>query len=286
MIFNICKCSINDFHPLFDDLIQVLAASLTDLGYECMLSVNNTQSNTINILIGSTMFDERLASRLLENPCIIYQMEILDDTCGHLKSFPYYLDLLRRAIAIWEYSPSNKVYLESKGFTNVFYCPPGYHPVANKIRWTTQRDYDFIFFGAMSERRLRFLKMLSVRGFKVAAISEKNKLFGIERDKVISRAKVVLNLHFFDNIYTLETVRISYLLSNKAVVISEKSDHDPYNSAVIFASYSDLLNRCIDAIHSPSSLDELAQSGFRAIARLDMRKILENTIFPLGIDRK
>ena len=281
MIFNICKLSINDFHHLFDDLIEVLAASLMDLGYECTVSINNTYADRINILIGSTIFNQELANRLLANPCVIYQMEILDDEHGHLKAYPYYFDLLSRAVAIWEYSPKNKVFLESKGFSNIFYVPPGYHPISKKILWPNEREYDFIFIGAMSERRVKFLHKLSDRGYRVAAISEKNKAFGQKRDEIIARSKIIVNVHCFENIKTLETVRISYLLANKALVISEESDHDPYDGAIIYSKYDDLVDCCEKTINNSSDLEDMAENGFQAISRIDMKAIVGNAVLRL-----
>lgn len=283
MIFNICKLSINDFHYLFDDLIEVMVASLVDLGHECTVSINNTYADRINILIGSIIFNQELANRLLTNPCIIYQMEILDDEYGHLKSYPYYLDLLGRAVAIWEYSPSNKVFLESKGFSNILYVPPGYHPISEKILWPKDREYDFIFVGSVSERRIEFLHRLSDRGFKVAAIFEKNKAFGQKRDEIIARSKIIVNVHCFDNIKTLETVRISYLLANKALVISEESDHDPYDGSVIYAKYEDLIDCCEKTLNNSSGLEDIAENGFQAITKLDMRTIVKNAVLQLRL---
>lgn len=46
-----------------------------------------------------------------------------------------------------------------------------------------------------------------------------------ERDKTIAQAKIVINLHYYDNAI-LETARLSYLLSNQCIIVSEKSD-DP-----------------------------------------------------------
>lgn len=282
MRFNICKVAINDYHHLFDDLIEVLAASLMDLGYQCTVSINNTYSDAMNILIGSIIFDQELVNQLLVNPSIIYQMEILSDEYGHLKQYPNYLGLLGRASAIWEYSPSNKLFLESKGFKNVFYVPPGHHPITKKINWSSQRDYDFIFVGSMSGRRKQFLDELSDQGFKVAAICEKNKAFGKKRDEIIARSKIVVNVHCFEDIKTLETVRISYLLANKAVIISEESDHDPYDGAVAYAKYEDLIGCCATTLNNMNGLQRRAEDGFQAISRLDMTSIVRNVVFDMS----
>ena len=41
-----------------------------------------------------------------------------------------------------------------------------------------------------------------------------------KRDYILNRSKIVLNINYYDN-SVLETARLSYLIANKAFVISE-----------------------------------------------------------------
>lgn len=282
--FNVCKIAINDFHHLFDDLMLSVAASLRDLGYECSMTVNEMSSDAINILIGSIMFDEVLTSSQLTQPYIVYQMEILDDHQGHLKNYPKYLDFLSRALSVWDYSPRNFEYLKSKGLKNVVYVPPGYQSACENFSWhESPHEFDFLFIGSLSQRRSAFLESLIKKGYRVGAITENNGAFGEARDQVVANSKIIVNVHCFDDLDVLETVRLSYLLTNHAVVISEASDHDPYGGAVGFANYVDLAAYCISVLEDAPSLKERSKQGYLAIKNIDMSSIVRRALRNIDI---
>jgi len=282
--FNICKIQVNKFHHLFDDLVSTLSASLKDLGHQCTVSSNEMRSDAINILIGSIMFDDHLISSHLTQPYIVYQLEILDDELGHLKNYPQYLGFLSRALAVWDYSPKNFSYLKSKGIQNVEYVPPGYHSVSEKLTWRNSgHQFDFLFIGSLSPRRAIFLEGLAKRGYEVGAITGDNGAFGIKRDQLIASSKILVNLHCFDDLNTLETVRISYLLTNGAVVISEASDHDPYDGAIGYAKYDELIDYCASVLTKEEDLQKRSADGYAAIKKIDMKDSVEKALINLHL---
>jgi hypothetical protein len=282
--FNICKICINDFHQLFDDLVHSLVASLVDLGHECSVSINNIKPDAINILIGTLIADHLLTSSTLSAPYIVYQLEILDDELGHLKNYPNYLGFLSRALSVWDYSPKNIEFLKAKGIKNVEYVPPGYHAVCEKFNYQdSQHQFDFLFIGSYSPRRLLFLENLANKGCKVGAVAVNNSAFGSKRDQLIATSKVIVNVHCFDDLINLETARISYLLTNHAVVISEESDHDPYNGAIGYAKYDELVDYCMSALDGSPSLKERSDRGYEAIKAIDMRDLVRNALLAIKL---
>lgn len=282
--FNICKVAINDFHQLFDDLVFSVAASLTDLGHDCSTSINELRPDAINILIGSIMFNQPLISSHLTHPYIVYQMEILDDELGHLKNYPDYLNFLSRALSVWDYSPKNFNYLQSKGLKNIAYVPPGYHSICEKFSWhESPHQFDFLFIGSLSDRRASFLEALTNTGYRVGAITESNGAFGEMRDQLVLNSKIIVNVHCFDNLDVLETVRISYLLTNHAVVISEVSDHDPYNGSILYAKYEDMVDKCCSLLKSGQNLQKQSDDGYAAIRLIDMKASIATALNEAGI---
>jgi len=282
--FNICKIQVNEFHHLFDDLVSTLSASLIDLGHQCTVSSNEMRSDAINILIGSIMFNDQLISSHLTQPYMVYQLEILDEELGHLKKYPQYLGFLSRALSVWDYSPKNFDYLRSKGILNVEYVPPGYHSVSEKLTWRNSgHQFDFLFIGSLSTRRAIFLEGIAKRGYKVGAITEDNRAFGDKRDQLIAGSKIIVNVHCFDDLNTLETVRISYLLTNGAVVISEVSDHDPYEGAIGYAKYDELLDYCGSVLSNEESLQKRSADGYAAIKKIDMKNSVEKALINLQL---
>ena len=89
--------------------------------------------------------------------------------------------------------------------------------------------------------------------------------YGKERDDLIARAKVVLNVHFYEA-KVLEMVRVSYLLANRCCVLSEISsdpeEDDALSTGVAFAAYDDLVARAQELVADPALRQRIAQRGF------------------------
>ena len=65
-------------------------------------------------------------------------------------------------------------------------------------------------------------------------------VYGKERDAWIAQSKIVLNVHYY-NVKIFEAVRISYLLNNRVIVLSEESGINPYQGVAIpMTSYENI----------------------------------------------
>ena len=60
-------------------------------------------------------------------------------------------------------------------------------------------------------------------GLRLVVLDAGTPTFGKERDALIARSRVVLNLHQYDT-HIFEQVRVNYLLINGKVVVSEVAD--------------------------------------------------------------
>jgi hypothetical protein len=140
-----------------------------------------------------------------------------------------YLDTLRRSIAVFDYSTINIGNLQRMGISlgSLFYVPMGIIPSYRdylRQRGVTlpalaSRPIDVIFYGDIhNERRQRMLTELN-QHFRVQVI---NNLFGVELYKALVQAKVVVNIHYYENAL-LETTRIFECLSLGIPIVSETS---------------------------------------------------------------
>jgi hypothetical protein len=88
-------------------------------------------------------------------------------------------------------------------------------------------------------------------------------LYGADRDALVARSKIVLNLHFYDS-KIFEVVRVSYLLTNGACVVSE-SGLDPteneFAGALAFAPYEALADTCTPLVNDASARAWLREGG-------------------------
>jgi hypothetical protein len=131
-----------------------------------------------------------------------------------------YFEMLRNSFAIFDYSVDNIRYLAGNGVNTkqVYYLPVGYLQ-GYAVEPAPEEDHDVVFYGDVNcQRRRDFLDALRAR-FKVKVLSE---VFGEELRQELSRAKVVVNIHYYEGAL-LETTRIWECLSLGRLVVSEAS---------------------------------------------------------------
>lgn len=161
-----------------------------------------------------------------------------------------YITNLRRAMCVWDFSPRNCEYFQEKGivcFNVRTRVPMGiFFPGSSSMRKhfsSRVKDIDVLFYGAPCPRRENLEKEFKRTNLRV--VFRFNDLFQDEREDLISRSKVVLNIHYWPSA-SLETHRVEYLCSRGKCVISERSSDSEldseYSGSVAFAHFSRIVN--------------------------------------------
>lgn len=176
-------------------------------------------SNKLHIVICPQMFSS------LPPVYIAYQME---QSVSSRWFNARYFRLLNNSLAVLDYSIKNIIFLEENGFQykKLFYLPV----FSNRItRMVQAYEYDVIFYGDVQiPRRKETLQRLAAK-FKLKII---NNLFGNDLYDEIAKARIVLNLHYYEDAL-LESTRIFEALSLGKFVISEtSSDMEEYKHLV------------------------------------------------------
>lgn len=279
-------CYYND--DAFFEIATALNEALNKKGYSSQLisriplSQQQESNNQRDLYIMLGLNNE---TPFLPRYYIAYQFEQTGNQ--HSWFSESYLRKLRGAMEIWDYSLKNiqnmKTYPE---IPKVRYVPLGYMPCLTRIKKnipTSRKKYDILFYGSSCPRRDRIIKELREAGLKKIYYGQYS-LWGEERDRLISESKIVLNLHYYPN-PILEVSRLTYLLSNNAFVISERS-LDPildreYNDMVVFSDEKDIIEKCQYYLDHPMKMDEfVAQSAkkFRSEAMSYLTKIPNNVL--------
>lgn len=155
-----------------------------------------------------------------------------------------YLHTLEHSIAIADYSLKNIRFLQENGlsYKQIFFIP-----ISNVSNFSERFDlkseepeYDVVFYGDINNaRRKAFLDVIGKK-FKLLIVSE---VFGEALYQQLKRAKVVVNIHYYDNAL-LETTRIFESLSLGLHVISEESsdmdEHIYLRDRVSFTELGDI----------------------------------------------
>jgi glycosyltransferase involved in cell wall biosynthesis len=284
LAFNICLVTFNE-HRVFDNTIRVLHDALIDLGHTCTIKEDEVEIGAINIVIGAVVWRAKHGSLgFLESvPYVLYQFEQLFEDSGTMKEIPEYVELLKAADQILEYSPSNVEYLSKMGFSaKTIYLPPSFHRSLETFHPSQSPNIDVLLVGSHSERRDRIMGELRSKG--LVAVHAFN-VYGDELINYMKRAKILINIHWTDGVNALETMRISYALANRCFVISEVGDHNPYRNGVVYADYEALVGTCLEYLGpSADKRAAIATEGYLEYRRSDFVADLRNAIQQMPID--
>jgi tetratricopeptide (TPR) repeat protein len=264
-----------DHGATFSEVIETVTGGLRALGAEVSQHVNKLLPGPQVLLFGSHLLPAEEARRVPAGS-IIYNLEQIDGASSWCS--PTYLDLLKRC-QVWDYSRRNIESLLRLGVkTRPKHVPIGYVPELTRIAPSPDQDIDVLFYGSMNERRARVMGQLEDLGLNAHAVFG---VYGPERDALIARAKVVLNLHFYET-SIFELVRVSYLLANHKAVVAEcrpgtEIDED-MRDAVRTARYEDVAAACAELVANPGARHELGERGFARMAARDEAGILSQAL--------
>ena len=156
-----------------------------------------------------------------------------------------YLNQLNHAFAVFDYSQVNLGYFTSNGlsYRQMYLMPVGFHP-EYAARYgggaAADKEYDVLFYGdANNQRRREFIARIEQK-YRVKVISN---LFGEELYAELRKARVVVNIHYYEGAL-LETTRIHEALSLDCLIVSESStdiaEHQGLHDVVDFVDIGDV----------------------------------------------
>jgi hypothetical protein len=241
----------------FREVAESIHHGLSALGHDSVLTTEGRLPGRQHLVLGANLLTAYPLA--LGQDAILYNLEQV--TPGSHWFRQQDIDLFRRC-RMWDYSPKNVVALEALGVKVERVLPVGYAPELTRIRFTEPRDIDVLFFGSINLRRRLVINRMRAAGLKVHAVSG---VYGQERDALIGRSKLLLNVHFYES-KILEIVRVSYLLANRCAVLSE-TGADPYEEAaltggVAFAPYEKLVEEACALVAAPARREALSRRGF------------------------
>lgn len=176
-----------------------------------------------------------------------------------------YFQRLHDAAHVFDYSLTNIAFLQEHQlpFKQLHYMPIGILPSSQPQQHTDfEYEYEVAFYGDPNcERRQLFLKKLQ-ENFSVKVISE---VFGDELHALLKKAKIVVNIHYYENAL-LETTRIYECLSLNKLVVSEKgsdqNEHSELGGIVDFVEIDDvdsMIRRIAYWLSSPTEFESRLQ---------------------------
>jgi hypothetical protein len=259
---------------VFQEVAETLTWALTRLGYPARLAERPSPGQEPAIVLGAQVLPARELAALPAGS-VLYNLEQVDDHSSWLT--PPVLRAFHR-YPVWDYSRSNCRTWARLGVSHPLWVPIGYVPELTRIPRLSNPDVDVLFYGTPNPRRLRILEALKARGVRVVAGFG---IYGAERDALIARAKLVLNVHYYP-LRIFEVVRVSYLLANGKAVVAECDPdtdmEDDLRDAVCTAPYDGLVDACRELLAHPGAREELAERGYARMAARDATAIVAEAL--------
>lgn len=183
---------------------------------------------------------EDLGEGQVPKNAIIVNLEQLYD--GNRWTTSAYMDLLTHH-PVWDYSVPNVTWLKRRGISATlihFGWSRSMLPLIPVL--PVAKDIDVLFYGFLNDRRLQIKTALEQQGLSV--VFREYNLWDEERDRLINRSKIVLNIHGYPaNIF--ESARVFLLLARRAFVITELSvDDSEYTwlmNGLVYTTYDTLV---------------------------------------------
>lgn len=252
----------------FSEVVDTLVHGFGELGHGATAAVNHWRTDARQIVLCPHLLaDATLAS--LAPGTIAYNFEQIDTDSqlppGRLAAF--------RNLTVWDYSRRNVEAWRAAGIDAV-HLPVGWHPSLARFEPAAEQDVDVLFFGIVNERRRAALERIGAAGLKVAAA---HMAFGRQRDELIARARIVVNIHHYAS-GIFEAVRASYLLANGVPLVSERAAGDEvppeYEDAVQWSAYDELAARCRAVVDDAELRTRLRGAGPAAMRTVAVAPLL------------
>jgi hypothetical protein len=241
------------------ELVEAVYYGLKQLDQQVTLTNGHREFSNNTVIIGGHLLSPEQCAKV-PNGAVVYNSEHADSHWFN----KHYVALLQRTI-VWDYSADNTKWLADKLGRPVLHVPLGYVPQFTRInsRRTNDEDLDVLFFGAPNARRERIFDEIRSRGL---LFHHAFGVYGSERDALVERSKVVINIHQYTR-GALEILRIAYLLSNKKAIVTEINPGETIDpdleGAFVAAPYESMASSAADLVANPLARATLATTGFR-----------------------
>ena len=210
------------------------------------------------IIIGGNIATPQAISTIPDS-AIVYNFEQVG---GH-QFAPLYLGLLRRC-TVWEYHPANIERLRYYFKISATLVPFGYVPAFTPDPLVYEEPtYDVMFFGSINPPRRKIINDLQLMGLKVL-VSE--GCYGADRAEKMRRSKLILNVHYYQQVKLMEVVRLGIAMAACRAVVTQLDPNtivDPYYlPGVAGAPYATLVSTVARLVKDDKAREELAYKGF------------------------
>jgi hypothetical protein len=274
----------NPHVPCFLDAAKALAAALRRLGHEVKYADTDERGKGGRlILYGANNLlqaENAQGHEVIPDDAIIFNSEQLAAVADPAYFLQGYLKF--RGLTVWDYSNANITAMKKLGIERAVHVPLGYVPEMSTIRSLpyAQQDIDVLHYGSIGDsRRREILDALEATDMNVV------KLFGVygdERDAIIARSKLIVNLHYYER-GVFEIFRVSHLLANRKCVVTESGGCDPQleefaQKSCEYVNRGQIVETCQTIVKQLATQRFIENRGFDALEKIDFVEVVKRAL--------
>lgn len=267
---------------IYDEVVTFFYYSIKELGHNVTKSINTFEKDSLNLVVANQYLS--FIPQLAQFKYIIIQLERLSFEGGwfgfeHLKPkfFTDFLPLLQNAEQIWDYSKENINFLKDYNL-KPYLIPFGFCDKLQTFTPVENKDIDVIFYGVPTPRRDKLTNELK----KYCNFHYFYGLYGLERDKLIARSKILISIHAQDPPKTLEQVRLFYPMHNNCFVISEDTSWNPYSSYLITYPYDKLIDGILEWLKKDNERDIHAKNSLQGLKNIYSKELIQKALMDIN----
>jgi len=275
MQINIANIGNKEWLDFKSDITFGLYFALKELDHDVTISINNLESNKLNIIIGAdflsdhTKFINQVVKSNIEY--VIYEVEKFDEFIindrSNFNSQSYRILIEAAKFIVTPYLFNVKSYSRCLDSKKIHYARWGFHEsmVNNNILRSNNFDFDGLFFGLLKGLRLEKMRSLAAnKKIKIKLVGRDDPL--LYRDYFISSCKWGLNLSYGDTEKFINPFRLYSMGSNGMPILSDGGkDEDDYLSLCTIADFSNFESYLCRDVEKFSDISE----QFRGIKLID-----------------
>ena len=264
-------------HPqhgdVFLDVAHAIVGALRELGHEV------TTDGRVIMLCGGHVDPARLPP-----DAIVFNTE---QVTVEPTSRTAWLDGARERWArhfFLDYSAANVAALRARGI-RVAHCPLGYTPRMERQWPSAVQDIDVLWYGANTNWRRPVLEAFTSAPLRTCMAYG---VYGAERDRLIARSKVVLNLHAWAERPIFEVFRASLLWSNRKCLVSEDGSVDPELEALaqrasVVVPRDQIVEACRELVANSARRRDVEERGHAAWRETDLAANLARALAEIEV---
>lgn len=275
MQINIANIGNKEWLDFKSDITFGLYFALKELDHDVTISINNLESNKLNIIIGAdflsdhTKFINQVVKSNIEY--VIYEVEKFDEFIindrSNFNSQSYRILIEAAKFIVTPYLFNVKSYSRCLDSKKIHYARWGFHEsmVNKNILRSNNFDFDGLFFGLLKGLRLEKMRSLAAnKKIKIKLVGRDDPL--LYRDYFISSCKWGLNLSYGDTEKFINPFRLYSMGSNGMPILSDGGkDEDDYLSLCKIADFSNFESYLCRDVEKFSDISE----QFRNIKLID-----------------